>query len=539
MTLFRNKASLLGLANGAALTPANSGGGGQDAFDAVTLSGGASVTYESATESMVCSDAAGGGVARPEWTSKFNTDVLVVEVKLHDRPSSLGGGDSGTIDIRTGSASIARVEIDDATGRLYVYASSGGSIDDSGATVVPSGAGSRVSLAVQVSTGTVKARLFTADDGESSTPAWSTSLSGQALGAANATQVRVGQNNTTPAGVVRIEHVRADDTTMDTLGAWSSTGATAVMTAAARMPAPSALTGTSVTGGGPMTATAVMLAPVLPSAVAGLAVEVLPVPAGAAPQVGVTVTGLHPLTPSLVTVVRSTDGLRWQPVRGLKARRAVSSLFERDYEAPLNVPTTYRLQVDGPSVQGDVEAILTVPSATAWVQDPLNPRTAVPVSTDFPAGVGALRATGATATFDQVVDLVTPAGSDLPVASVGQRRRASRVPLVLDCDPSDSPTLQRLLMESGEVVIRGLPSWVPLDDVATVVLDAVTVAVVGLQRHRWSGEATRVATSSLRLAVPWLSWRDLMDDWPGATWADLMAARPGATFLDWMRDPEG
>lgn len=240
---------------------------------------------------------------------------------------------------------------------------------------------------------------------------------------------------------------------------------------------------------------------------------------------------------TVVTVERST-AYGWVPVRGAVGVVGAGALLLRDFECPLNVPVTYRATLTGTTV-GQFEATATVPSSTAWLHDPLNPRTAVQVRTVSPGGVDALRASLAQADLPQAVDFATPLGADLPVASIGQRQRATSAPVVLDCAEADSVGVRDLIAAAGELVLRGLPSFSPLGESALVVLTGVQVAVVGLNRHRWSATAVQVASSSRGQAVSWLTWQEVMDAWPGASWSTLMAARPGASFLEWMRDPEG
>lgn len=283
-----------------------------------------------------------------------------------------------------------------------------------------------------------------------------------------------------------------------------------------------------------------MSAILLPVEVNGLAVQSMQTTG--APHVGVTVNGLHPSTPSVITVERSVDGRTWEAVRGLEQRTAVSAIFVRDHACPLNVPTTYRLIVhSGPDVPANTETQITLPSETAWISDPLSPRTAVAVTVDKRGTYTAIGGTGRSAGFGQVVDLASPAGATRPVASIGTRQFASQVPLILFNPTDDQAAMQTLLMGAGEILVRGLPTWVPLSQPATVALGPVKVDLVGTGGRwtKWTLDVTEVAPSSLRLAVPWLSWNDVMALWPGSKWSTLMTARPNATFIDWMKDPEG
>lgn len=262
----------------------------------------------------------------------------------------------------------------------------------------------------------------------------------------------------------------------------------------------------------------------------------------AVPFVEIVLTGMATSGTTTVTVHRTVDGgITWEPIQDAVGKPAVGTILIRDFGAPLNVPVTYRARMSGATV-GDVVETVTVPSSTAWIHDPLNPRTAVPVTTTRDSAATALAAE-ASATYEQVVDLATPAGGRRPVASIGVRQAASAVPLTIRTDPDRTTDLARLLATAGEVVLRGLPDWFPLPASATVAVGVVTPRVRFTQRGRvtyWPLTVTEVGPSSLRLAVPWLSWADFKALWPdGTTFADLKALRPGWRYLDWMRNPEG
>lgn len=258
------------------------------------------------------------------------------------------------------------------------------------------------------------------------------------------------------------------------------------------------------------------------------------------PYIEVVVTSLALSGPTTVTVERSVDGTTWTTVRGAQGAVASGSMLVRDFECPLNVPVTYRATLTGATV-GEIVEVVTLPASAAWVHAPRNPRGAVRVAIGAPGGgVDAIRGTAASATFEQAQDFVTPAGGTAPVASIGVRQVASGAPVVLDCLPADSAALRRLLMTSGEVVIRGLPDWSPLEASATVTLANLALAVVGgvTPRHRWTATATQVRPSSPRRPVPWLTAADFQALWPGATVTQLRALRPGWRVLDWMQNPE-
>jgi hypothetical protein len=277
----------------------------------------------------------------------------------------------------------------------------------------------------------------------------------------------------------------------------------------------------------------------------GIAVALLP-DAGA-PQVGVTITGLHATTPSTISVQTSTPGANtWQTVRGADHLVVTGGVFVRDFVPPLNVATTYHLIVHaGPTTPTPTEATITVASLTAWVQDPLNPTAAVAVDCwGRGRGVSLLADSFEDLTRAQPVDAVTVQGARLPVASVGTRQAPSRVQVHLRANLATQDTLaaslRALLDNAGTLVLRGLPATIPLDPVAHVVAAVVESPVVGSllgERDDWQLDVTQVVPTSMTVAVPWWTYAQVVTLWAGQTYTDAKNARPGTTYLDWARDP--
>jgi lysophospholipase L1-like esterase len=199
---------------------------------------------------------------------------------------------------------------------------------------------------------------------------------------------------------------------------------------------------------------------------------------------------------------------------------------------------------------------ITISSDRAWVQDPLSPRTAVPVST-YRHESDAVRLMAGSAqdvSRPQAVDYATVEGSSLPVASVGVRQKPTGVPLVLrpllDLAADQGAlvkAIRKLFETSGQVVIRGLPDDLGLDPVAHVVApDFVeTTALGGVLGYReWRLSATQVRPQSLRIVVPFFTYDQVKATVTdalggGATYADVLAALPGGeTYIDVQRDPQ-
>lgn len=276
----------------------------------------------------------------------------------------------------------------------------------------------------------------------------------------------------------------------------------------------------------------------------GIALEVMP-DAGA-PQVGITIDGLDAVSSSVITVDVSWDaGETWNGVRGASAITVTGGTFIRDHVPALNIESTYRLTVvSGSTVPATLEATITPTSSTAWIQDPLDPHSAVAlVGVVNGSSVLMLSPTGSEIVRALPADLVVPVGSDLPVASIGQRLGPANVPLALRALPATQGALvnalRALFKSAGQVVLRGLSTDIPLDPVAHVLPGDVREATsqpLGA-RNYWRLDVTQIAPSSLRIVIPWWTYDQVKALWSGYTYADATSARPSDTYLDWLRDP--
>lgn len=277
--------------------------------------------------------------------------------------------------------------------------------------------------------------------------------------------------------------------------------------------------------------------------------EVLP--EDGAPQTGITVSGVTG-TQDVTVEVSWDDGATWVGVRGVRSEPVSGSGFFRDFVPPLNAPILYRATTATETADSETD---TVTSATAWVQDPLAPRGAIPVAT-FAEVDGVVRLMSGSATEvvrSQQVDLAQVEGAAAPVASVGIRRKPAGVPMVLrpllDLAADQGAlvkAIRRLFETAGQVVLRGLPDDYGLDPLAHVIApDLVEAPSVGgvLGYREWRLTVTQVRPQALHIVVPWWSYDDVKAIVEGAlglgaTYDAVTAAMPpGTTYVDVLRDP--
>ncbi|MDF1705007.1 MAG: hypothetical protein P1U38_09560 [Aeromicrobium sp.] len=260
---------------------------------------------------------------------------------------------------------------------------------------------------------------------------------------------------------------------------------------------------------------------------------------------GITVAGLS--SPAVVSVQVSWRPNEWHNVIGAKEVQAFGSAFFRDHLVPLNTEATYRVVVHSGSMTGSDTATITVTSDWTWIQDPRDPRSALRVTCeggDDDGERGIIVGSFAAAQYRQAMDLAQPLGARLPVASLGQRLMAGEVPLVVSYDvAAEGGELQRLLMDAGQLVIRG-HHYSMLDDVAHVAIgdaqERRELIVNGTPTNisTWDLSATSVRQGNLKIAIAWWTYGSVASLWSPSTYAEAEAARPGRTYLDWQADPD-
>lgn len=288
--------------------------------------------------------------------------------------------------------------------------------------------------------------------------------------------------------------------------------------------------------------------PVVP--VSGLSAQVFDDDAPC-PRVGLTITGLSPTVESVVTVWRSVPGEGRLPVRGLRDVSVIDATYLVDYEVPLGRPVTYTLEVSGPMTPASTTATVTVVSDTVWMQDPLDPTTAVAVSGSYDgSAIWFASAAFASIGYSDPAALVRVMNSRYPTALGGGRGGASDVPFDVYTDAIEAANRLRILLGvASPLLLRTLPP-IPLPALAYLRADASEQPVDTLMGGLWSDGAQPVdflggsvtywglrgdlvAAPSIHLVVP--TWTYAQVSALYETYA--AAAARGGTYLDWMKDP--
>lgn len=262
-------------------------------------------------------------------------------------------------------------------------------------------------------------------------------------------------------------------------------------------------------------------------------------------RVEVTITDLAPTTQS-VTVWRTADGRR-RVVRGYRNVEIVGSDFVNDYEPPLNQLITYELEVllgenvGGPTAQATVT--VTPTTVHGWIQDPLDPESAIKVfAVAGPAGEPTLLPS-AVANLEYLADIsmMQVMGSDEPVALLGQRMQAGNVPFHFFTDAAQQATdLRNLLKQASILLIRPGADWGPSLPGACYVAppnpaEAPVGIIWGNAYTEWKFAASLVRAPSMNVVIPFWTYQDWQDLW--STYQQAQTALSGKTYLQVKKNP--
>ena len=262
-------------------------------------------------------------------------------------------------------------------------------------------------------------------------------------------------------------------------------------------------------------------------------------------RVEVTISDLTP-TSNIVTVWRTADGKR-QAVRSARKREVVGSDFVVDYEVPLKRVVTYELEVfSGISAQvASAPQNVTVNAAHGYMQDPIDPNSAIPVYGDVgPNGEAALMGQAAkNLEYKADMSLLAVMGSPDPVALLGQRLAASGLDMSVCTDAAqESANIRNLIEDAPLLLVRPLPEWGSgLPGLCYMAAEAPAELPVneawGGTYIRWKLTGDLVAAPTMNVLVPLWTYGDVKALW--ATYQQAQTAHAGKSYLDVLKSPDG
>lgn len=262
------------------------------------------------------------------------------------------------------------------------------------------------------------------------------------------------------------------------------------------------------------------------------------------PRAGLSLEDLS-VGDSVVSVWRVVDGER-SPVRGGRRITVVDSGFLVDYDVPFWRPVTYELEVlsgPGGAVRVTSEAIRVEPDS-AWLTDPLDPQSAVPVfgHKDRDGRPYLREGSFAELSYGSEVSLIEIMGGDAPMALSGRVQRARGVPLALTTRSAEQAArLRTLLLSTSQLLFRPIPAhgW---DLPGTMFLSApvkkelpVDVAMGGSLTW-WDMTVDTVQAPVLKPLRTAYTWGDV--ELMFGTWQQKQDAVAG-TYLDDLKNPLG
>lgn len=272
-------------------------------------------------------------------------------------------------------------------------------------------------------------------------------------------------------------------------------------------------------------------------AVGGIATLELETVDGTPPSVRVTVSGVA--TTTTFSLTRLCEG-RTITVPGWRAKQILDSFSDPDWAPPLNRPVTYSLLVNGSVVAA---ATITLPSATAWLQDPLLPNMCLPVKT---GGInpGFLTMDGPalkSVTYRNDANTIDIVGAEFPTAFGGQVNGGSGINASMKSDDHATAEQFRAIVKGTPILLlRTSTDMVPLPPLAYLKAQTVEQPVT----VHWGGGLTAWAVTGdlieavMQAAITGsVTYDEVQQLLSGYTYDEVQALAAATTYLDWQKNP--
>jgi hypothetical protein len=238
-----------------------------------------------------------------------------------------------------------------------------------------------------------------------------------------------------------------------------------------------------------------------------------------------------------ITVYRSWLGNRLE-VRGGKRAEVAGDFLLVDYEVPLGTPVAYTsvgYDVAGTPSQESSSTTQTVSVAEVWLQDPLDPTTALRAGLTIPRDdLMVVAPSFEQGAYSSDSSRSTVVGSSLAVARMGTRQAATGMPLTIDAgSPTSSAALKLLLDQQPLLCVRPPSTLIP--DLGGLAYLAVSSYVPkpynGWTRTTYSLVGDVVRGPGASIVVSPRTYDDLLDE--SATYGGLITLY--STYVDLLR----
>lgn len=254
------------------------------------------------------------------------------------------------------------------------------------------------------------------------------------------------------------------------------------------------------------------------------------------PRVEILITPM-PVDVDEITIYRTWQGQR-SVVRGASRAEVAGDHLVVDYEAPLGASIVYTsvgYDSSGVPSQESTGSTVTVSVSDAWIQDPLDPTSAMQAGLTTPRDLMFTVPSFLPAPRAMAASVAGIVGAPVPVGMGGTRQAASGMPLTLDArTPAVAAALEALLDQAYPLCLRtpatlvrqlsgltylSIQEYIPTPDDGW---DSATV---------YSMTADTVRGPGAGIVVQPRTYDDLLAE--AATYNDLLSLYP--TYLDMLR----
>lgn len=258
---------------------------------------------------------------------------------------------------------------------------------------------------------------------------------------------------------------------------------------------------------------------------------------GPPPSVRVTVSNVTTATVFSLTRLCGGDTVT---VPGWRQRNILDSDVYLDWVAPVARPITYNLSAGGVVV---ASATITLPSDTAWLQDPLQPDQSLPVVLKRADGALVLDFTALKQIDHKNQSTPIPIlGSPLPTFFGGQRRAGSGLNLTVRSYTDDvSDTFTNIFTDTPILLLRTIPGMVGVPALAYLNADVsqkpLTKHLPGGEQQVWSITGDLISAVMQAAITGTVTYDQVQQMLSGYTYAQVQAKAAGTTYLDWQKNP--
>lgn len=254
------------------------------------------------------------------------------------------------------------------------------------------------------------------------------------------------------------------------------------------------------------------------------------------PRVEITVPTVPPGAVT-ITVWRQWSGRRTQ-VRDAVDAAVSGAFFIVDYEAPLGVQVTYTCETkdaNGAVSELSDATTATVNVSTIWMQDALDPNSAIEVQSSGTTGITAIGDSFAPMAYELTGSILPIAGSRDSVAVGGTRRAASQIPLnLITRSLADTAAVRALWDQAFPLCVR-MTSAIPQHDglVYLAFTEFRESPYPGWDKTLFTAVGDSVRGPGLGVIVNPRQYAHLLDE--ATTYAGLISLY--STYLDVLRGP--